>query len=1030
MRRALRVTYLILAVLVVAVVVLVATFDPNDHTARISSYVESKTGRQLTFGSPIEFELGLQSKIVLRDVTFSNADWAKAPQMFTLEQLAFDVRLLPLLSGYVDIERLLIRGATGDIEFDNEGRSNLDFLSALESDEDKKDDDNIFDELPFEIAQFRVEDVNFDIVDGRAGTRTRASIKRAIAEPGALGDPLDIDIEGSLRLADETAAVDLSGRIGSWDAIFSGRDPVPVNLTGTVLGLDVEVDGGVRQPQEPDGFDISITVLGDAAGTLDPFITAPLPDLGSLSIRARITGKALRPVVEGITVEAEHARLTGRAEIDLDDETIDYDLSMTLDGQSLGGADAYVDLPLKTLGPVNGVFGITGNQEGFRVDAKTARVGRSAMTGGATVDFLGEAGAATYDVTFDMKDQSLDIARPFVDVELPVLGPMTGQVRMFGDLVEMRIKPEGVQVENVKLSGFLQTGLTEDVSDLNYDVTAELNGQVLAFVDAYVDDLPRFGPVTGKVRLRGDDRNLRLDFDNARFQKATVDGVLTTGLEKGSDALTYDLAIKAAGQLQAILDPIVELDFPDVGPISGNVKAKGTEKKVDLTFAPISFEQTVVTGRLTVDNTSVNEIIDYDLVLDAAAQRLGILETFVDFDLPQDVTIDLKAAFKGDGGEVNVSDLVLKLGESDLKGFGRIGFSGVQPNVSGTIETLRFDSTLIFPDKAAAVVPALPEKEADLPVETPKTGGKVFSEELLPLEFLRAAEIDVALKAGELVTPYGIYKNIDSRIVLNADVLSFQPLALTYRESELQGNFSLDARAEKPLLLLSLQSPNLQVGQFLKDFLDLDVIEGKGTLHTSLSGSGRSIAEIVGSLDGDVRLLMSEGRMRNEGLGFVSGLFSGIGQVLKNRKWVAIECLASDFDIKQGIATSKVGVLNTEVIALVVTGDINLATERYKLQVKPSPRGLDLSLAVPVNVSGPLDNPSFRPDALATITKLGTLLGSVLFPPAALLGLAELGGNAHPCVKFVKDSDEKADPAPATPSPDSGPSQDSNIGRD
>lgn len=1013
MRKALRVIYLVLAVLVVAVAVLVATFDPNDHTARISSYVESKTGRQLIFGSPIEFELGLQSKIVLRDVAFSNADWAKAPQMFTLEQFEVDVRIVPLLSGFVDIERLLIRGVAGDIEFDNEGRSNLDFLSALESN-DEKEDDSIFDELPFEIAQFRVENVNFDIVDGRAGTKTRASIKQAIAEPGAAGDPLDIDIEGSLRLADETAEVSLSGRIGSWDAIFSGSQPVPVNLTGTVLGLDVEVDGGVRQPQEPDGFDVSITVLGDAIGTVDPFITAPLPDLGPLTISARVTGKPLRPVIDAIMVEAKHVRLMGRAEIDLDDETIDYDLTMTLDGQSLGIADTYVDLPLKTLGPIDGVFGVTGNQEGLRVDAKTARVGRSSMSGGATVDFLGKAGAVTYDVTFDMKDQSIDIARPFLDVKLPELSLMTGKVRMFGDLVEMRIKPEGVQIENVNLSGFLQTGLTEDVSGFAFDVTAELDGQVLAIVASYVDDLPKFGPVTGKVRLRGDDSKLRLDLENARFQNAAVDGVFTAGLEESnSDALTYDLAIKATGQLLDIIKPIVELDLPDVGPITGNVKAKGTEKKVALTFEPVSFEQTSITGSLSVDNTGADQSIDYDLTLDADAQGLAILDTFVDFDLPEDVTFDLNTAVKGDGGEVNLTDLVLQLGDSDLKGFGRVDFSGVHPNISGTIETLRFDSTLIFPDNTLAAVPTLPGKTPDASAKTTEPREKIFSDDILPLEFLRAAEIDVALKAGELVTPYGIYKNIDSRILLAADVLSLEPLALTYRESDLAGNFSLDARAEKPLFDLSLRSPNLQVGHFLKDFVDLDVIEGKGTLDASFSGTGRSISEILGSLDGDTRLLMSEGRMRNEGLGFVSGLFSGIGQVLNNQNWVAIECLASDLDIKQGIATSKVGVLSTEVITLTVTGDINLATERYDLQVKPSPRGLDLSLAVPVNVSGPLDNPSFLPDAVATLTKLGTLLGSVLFPPAALLGLTELGGSSHPCVQAAKDTDGDKDAAPS-----------------
>jgi len=83
--------------------------------------------------------------------------------------------------------------------------------------------------------------------------------------------------------------------------------------------------------------------------------------------------------------------------------------------------------------------------------------------------------------------------------------------------------------------------------------------------------------------------------------------------------------------------------------------------------------------------------------------------------------------------------------------------------------------------------------------------------------------------------------------------------------------------------------------------------------------------------------------------------------------------------------------------------------------VKPSPRGLDISLAVPVNITGPLSDPGFRPDALGSLTKLGSIFGAVIFPPAALIGLTELGGNDHPCVKFAKESKENSNATPTAP---------------
>jgi hypothetical protein len=212
-----------------------------------------------------------------------------------------------------------------------------------------------------------------------------------------------------------------------------------------------------------------------------------------------------------------------------------------------------------------------------------------------------------------------------------------------------------------------------------------------------------------------------------------------------------------------------------------------------------------------------------------------------------------------------------------------------------------------------------------------------------------------------------------------------------------------------------MSGPKIAVGQVFRDFADLDVLEGEGALNIAVNGSGRSVADIMGSLNGHARILMAQGRMRNEGLGYVSGVFSSIGEILGKKEWVVVECLASDFQIANGIATSKVGVLNTEVISLAVSGDIDLKQERFNLKIKPLPRGLDLSLAVPVNVTGPLSDPGFSPDAIGTLTKLGGILGTVIFPPAALIGLTALGGNDHPCVQFAKESDANPDATPSSP---------------
>ena len=119
-----------------------------------------------------------------------------------------------------------------------------------------------------------------------------------------------------------------------------------------------------------------------------------------------------------------------------------------------------------------------------------------------------------------------------------------------------------------------------------------------------------------------------------------------------------------------------------------------------------------------------------------------------------------------------------------------------------------------------------------------------------------------------------------------------------------------------------MSGSKIAIGEVFKDFANLDVLEGTGSINLALNGSGNSVAEIMGSLNGHARLLMGQGRMRNEGLGYVSGVFSSIGEILGKKEWVVVECLASDFQFENGIAKSKVGVLNTEVISLTVGGGL------------------------------------------------------------------------------------------------------------
>jgi uncharacterized protein involved in outer membrane biogenesis len=450
--------------------------------------------------------------------------------------------------------------------------------------------------------------------------------------------------------------------------------------------------------------------------------------------------------------------------------------------------------------------------------------------------------------------------------------------------------------------------------------------------------------------------------------------------------------------------------------VDGGVRATGTLDKAALTLTDVVVDKSRISGRVDVDRNGGETKATYDVALVANQQKLDILGSLAGLNLTELGPVDVTTSLTGDAKQARFEKLSLRFADSQLSGGGQVDLSGEVPRVSAKFESSKFDLTRFVPDIAEARKPVLMSKEAaQQKAAKNEKAEPVFPSDPLPFDFLNAVQADISLKIGTFITPYGTYDDFDVRVVVGGRSLNIRPFSTNYAGKPLSGNVSVDAGAGLPKLAVSMSGPKIAVGQVFRDFADLDVLEGEGALNIAVNGSGRSVADIMGSLNGHARILMAQGRMRNEGLGYVSGVFSSIGEILGKKEWVVVECLASDFQIANGIATSKVGVLNTEVISLAVSGDIDLKQERFNLKTKPLPRGLDLSLAVPFNVTGPLSDPGFSPDAIGTLTKLGGILGAVIFPPAALIGLTELGGNDHPCVQFAKESDANPDATPSSP---------------
>jgi len=116
-----------------------------------------------------------------------------------------------------------------------------------------------------------------------------------------------------------------------------------------------------------------------------------------------------------------------------------------------------------------------------------------------------------------------------------------------------------------------------------------------------------------------------------------------------------------------------------------------------------------------------------------------------------------------------------------------------------------------------------------------------------------------------------------------------------------------------------------------------------------LKGQGASVAAVMASLDGEMKLLMAKGTASTAGLDYAVG---GIAQVLgtfisRGTDKMAVNCAAGDFLVRSGVATSRALVVDSEFSTIAGEGKIDLGRETLDMRITPRPKSATLNLCTP-----------------------------------------------------------------------------------
>ena len=267
--------------------------------------------------------------------------------------------------------------------------------------------------------------------------------------------------------------------------------------------------------------------------------------------------------------------------------------------------------------------------------------------------------------------------------------------------------------------------------------------------------------------------------------------------------------------------------------------------------------------------------------------------------------------------------------------------------------------------------------------------GKVLPDKEIDLSRLNAMDADVAFKADHIDIPILPFDRLETKLTLDGGTLKLQPAVIRIGEGTVRTDLSLYGSETPVRVDVDTRIDHVDLKEFLRGSSFAQQTAGILGGRAQLRATGKSVAQILGTTDGDVFLVTAGGKFSHLMIELAGlDIAELLGFAIKGDEPIPIRCIVADLVAQQGVFTTRSLIFDTTDTIIQGQGTINMREETADVTLTPLPKDFSpLSMRNPIRIQGTFADPSVftDPARLGVNTTIKKIVDAVLTPIVGLL---------------------------------------------